>query len=275
MDTTVKRNYLRLKPALFFLPAALLFLIAAYLYSQNAFSIERYIEVQKDCFDYLNFKLSQFPKIQYNFTQFGDAVVALSFFALVFVSAPKIWEALISGSLISCMFSSVLKKIFAVPRPAAVFDNDSFVIIGKTLAGYNSVPSGHSITIFTTLTILMYSYNPPKLIFKILWFLLLNFVGIIFIFSRVGVGAHYPIDVIIGGIVGYISGLLGIFFSLNFKMWNWIGNRKYYPFFILSFLIGCISLINKIINENLTIFYFALISLVFSSYKIITAYVKK
>lgn len=275
MDTTVKRNYLRLKPALFFLPAALLFLIAAFLYSQNAFSIERYIEVQKDCFYYLNFKLSQFPKIQYNFTQFGDAVVALSFFAVVFVSAPKIWEALISGSLISCLFSSVLKKIFAVPRPAAVFDHDSFVIIGKTLAGYNSVPSGHSITIFTTLTILMYSYLPSKLIYKILWFLLLNFVGIIFIFSRVGVGAHYPIDVIIGGIVGYISGLLGIFFSLNFKIWNWIGNRKYYPFFILSFLIGCISLINKIINENLTIFYFALISLVFSSYKIITAYVKK
>lgn len=136
MNTIVTRNYLRLKPALFFLPAVLLFLIVTYLYSQNAFSIETYIDIQKDCFYYINFKLSQFPKTQYNFTQFGDAVVVLSFFAVVFVSAPKIWEALISGSLISCLFSSVLKKIFPVPRPAAVFDNDSFVIIGKTLVGY-------------------------------------------------------------------------------------------------------------------------------------------
>ncbi|KUG13334.1 phosphatase PAP2 family protein [Elizabethkingia miricola] len=275
MNKTIISNYLRLKSALFFLPAALSFLIATYLYCQNAFSIERYIDIQKDCFYYLNFKLSQFPKTQYNFTQFGDAVVILSFFALVFVSAPKIWEALISGSLISCLFSNVLKKIFAVPRPAAVFDNDSFVIIGKTLAGYNSVPSGHSITIFTTLTILMYSYSPSKLTYKILWLSFLSLAGLIFILSRVGVGAHYPIDVIIGGIVGYISGLLGIFFSLHFKIWNWIGNRKYYPFFIMFFLAGCVSLISRIINENLIIFYFALISLVFSLYKIITAYVKK
>jgi len=95
------------------------------------------------------------------------------------------------------------------------------------------------------------------------------------VFTRVGIGAHYPLDVITGSVVGYISGLAGIFISQKYKIWSWINNKKYYPIFMLLFLVCCIAIINKIINENLIIFYFTLASLVASLYKIIKMYVKK
>ena len=100
-------------------------------------------------------------------------------------------------------------------------------------------------------------------------------VGLIIVFTRVGVGAHYPLDVIIGSIVGYISGLIGIFISQNYKIWHWVNNKKYYPFFMVLIIVSCVALINKISNENLVLFYLALISLFVSLYKIIYVYVKK
>ena len=275
LNTNVIINYSKLKPTLFFLPVLLLVAIVIFLYYQNSLSVNNYIEIQKNCFLFINSKLSQFPNILYNLTQLGDALIFLSFLTIFIVFAPKVWECLISGLLVSVLFSSLLKNIFAVPRPAAAFDAHSFTIIGKTLSGHNSLPSGHSVTIFTILTVLLFAFVPKKLLYKILWFFSIISIGLILAFTRVGVGAHYPLDVISGSIIGYISGIIGIFIGLNYKIWNWINNKKYYPIFIILFLICCIVLFNKIRNENLIIFYLSLTSLVVSLYKIITVYVKK
>lgn len=275
MNTTVIDNYRKLKLSLFFLPIFLLLSIVLYLYSQDALSAKPYIEIQKDCFYFLNSKLSQFPNTECNLNQFGDSLVTLSLLAVFFISAPKIWEAFLTASLLSLVLSSSFKTIFAVPRPAAYLDKDSFVIIGNTLSGHNSLPSGHSITIFTMLTILMFAFAPTKRTYKILWFLLITIVGIILIFTRVSLGAHYPLDVIIGGIIGYICALVGIFVSLKYRIWTWIINKKYYPVFMLLFVGFGFSIIAKLTHENLVIFYVALACLVFSLYKITSVYVQK
>lgn len=275
MNTTVIDNYRKLKLSLFFLPIFLLLSIVLYLYSQDALSTKQYIEIQKDCFYFLNSKLSQFPNTECNLNQFGDSLVTLSLLAVFFISAPKIWEAFLTASLLSLVLSSSFKTIFAVPRPAAYLDKDSFVIIGNTLSGHNSLPSGHSITIFTMLTILMFAFAPTKRTYKILWFLLITIVGIILIFTRVSLGAHYPLDVIIGGIIGYICALVGIFVSLKYRIWTWIINKKYYPVFMLLFVGFGFSIIAKLTHENLVIFYVALACLVFSLYKITSVYVQK
>src|SRR5690606_31857291 len=198
LNTNVINNYSKLKPSLFFLPIFLLITIVLFLYNQGPFNVDHYTQIQKNHFFFLNSKLSQFPNTQYNLTQLGDALILLPFFTIFIVYAPKIWESLLSASLVSSIFSWLLKAMFSVPRPAAVFDNNSFVIIGKALYGNTSLPSGHSITIFTTFTVLLFAFMPKQFNYKILCILLVIIIGLILVLTRVGVGAHYPIDVIVG-----------------------------------------------------------------------------
>jgi membrane-associated phospholipid phosphatase len=275
INTKAITNYSRLKPSLFVLPLCFLILIVLYLYIQRSLSVQNYIQIQKNCFFFLNSKLSQFPNTEYNLTQFGDALIFLSLLSIFILYAPKLWEALISASLVSAIFSDLMKITFTVPRPAAVFGINSFVIVGKALSGSNSLPSGHSITVFTTLTVLLFAFMPQKLTWKILWVLFLIITGLVLAFTRVGIGAHYPLDVITGGVVGYISGLTGIFINEKYKLWSWINNKKYYPILMLLFVACFIAIINKIMDENLIIFYFALAALVASLYKMTNMYVKK
>lgn len=275
MNAKVIANFSKLKPTLFLVPAVLLVLIVLFLYSQDSLSVNGYVQIQKECFYFINQYLGQYPATEINLTQIGDASVFLSFLIIFLLYAPKLWEALISASLVSLVFSNVLKNIFDIPRPAQIFDNESFIIIGKTAVGFSSLPSGHSITIFTTLTILLYAFMPKKFSSKFLWTFSLIILGLIIASSRVGVGAHHPLDVIIGSVIGYISGLIGIFISQEYRIWSWVNNKKFYPIFIVAILACGATIINKISTENLLIFYLALIFLLVSLYKIVLVYVKK
>ncbi|MBO9584775.1 MAG: phosphatase PAP2 family protein [Flavobacterium sp.] len=270
MNALIISNYARLKPFLFFLPMFFLAGIVLFLYNQNALTADQYVQIQENAFYVINYHLGHYPSFEYNLTQLGDALVFLSFLSVFVVYAPKLWEALISGLLISLLISCPLKKIFLVPRPAASFNNDTFFIVGKTLSGHNSLPSGHSIVIFTVLTVLLFAFMPSNFKMKMVWSFAIVIVGLILAFTRVGVGAHYPLDVVIGAIMGYISGLLGIFISRKYRIFAWFNNKKFYPIFVILFLVSSICLVKKIIKEDLIIFYVAIISLAISIYKITT-----
>ena len=138
---------LGLKPSLFFLPLILLASLVIFLFAHNALLTSAYIDIQKNWFYSINATLSQYPNLEYNLTQIGDALVFLSLLSIFLVYAPVIWEVLISASLITLIVSAVLKNIFAVPRPAAALNQSSFNIIGDVLPGHSSLPSGHSIKI--------------------------------------------------------------------------------------------------------------------------------
>lgn len=267
--------YSKLRLSSFVPPVLMLIIFFVFLYSHNALGVEEYIHIQKDRFFLINQFLGQYPAIVNNLCQLGDALIFLSFLGILIVYIPKIWESLFSALLVCLLYSFVLKNFFAVPRPAAVFDHSSFIIVGKTLSGHNSLPSGHSMTIFTILTVLLFALMPQKLPYKVLMFLLMVVAGFLLAFTRVGVGAHYPLDVILGGIIGYISGLTGIFISRKYEIWTWINNKKYYPVIILLFLICSFYIVNKIVDENLLIFYFALASCVVTIFKVIQIYAKR
>ncbi len=110
---------------------------------------------------------------------------------------------------------------------------------------------------------------------KITWITLMIGTGILLSLSRVGVGAHHLLDVVIGSIIGYISGISGILVNQNMKIWNWIEKKKYYPILIILFTVCSVIVIIKIQQDNLPIFYVSLLSLLVTIYIIVINYVKK
>ena len=275
LNTQVINNFKKLRISVFFPPLFLMILIVVVLIIENDFSVDAYILIQKDLFLYINSILSKLPNLQYNLTQLGDVITFLPFVAIFMIYAPKLWESILASLIVSCIFTNVLKRFFAVPRPAAIFDNDIFVITGKAIISHNSLPSGHSIATFTILTSVLFAFMPKKLKFKIMWFSIILSIGALIAFTRVAIGAHYPLDVVIGGIIGYISALIGIFFSRKFNLLSWLTNKKYYFISMILFSIWAIALINKIITINLIVFYFSLACLLTTLYVTSIIYVKK
>jgi len=273
----VTANFIDIKfwyliPAIFLL--SLLFFYFLFVSEGNNFTHE-YIYLQKDMFFYLNSKLSEYPRLQFNLTQLGDVLISFSLLSIFIFYAPKLWEALLTSAILSLIVSASLKKIFSVPRPAAIFNHGSFTIIGKTLSGHSALPSGHSIASLVAITTLLFAFMPKKKNKKILWLFFMFTMGLIIAFSRVGVGAHYPFDVIIGSIIGYMVAVIGIKIPNKTKWLNEIKNKKYYPIFILLLTIWIVVIITKILNTNLLILYLSLFSLILTLYLIINSYAKK
>jgi membrane-associated phospholipid phosphatase len=266
MNEKVIHNYGKLKPSFFYFPLALLALIVFYLFTQSALNINGYIQIQTYWFYALNAWLSRFPLMQQNFTHLGDTFVLLTLLTVLFVRAPTLWETLLSATIVSAIFSSCLKSLFSIPRPSVALSQNTFVIIGEELTGYSSLPSGHSITIFTAVGCIILGFMPKKIINKLVWCILLVAFGSGLAFSRVAVGAHFPLDVVIGSVIGYISALVGIFINKKFNAWQWISNKRYYPFFIALFGISAVILVSKILDENLLVHYLCILSLIISIY---------
>lgn len=276
LNNTVINNFKNVK--LWFLILPILLLISFFLFfalSDGTNFVEEYAGSQKDLFLFLNHELSVYPNFEFNITQLGDALIFFPFLFIFLFYAPKFWQALLTSSIISLIISATCKSIFAVPRPAAIYDNDTFVIIGKRTFGLTSLPSGHSITAFMIITILLYAFMPKKTFYKIAWSLLLMAFGLMIAFSRVGIAAHYPFDVIIGSAIGYAVAVIGIKLNTNVSWLDWIKNKRFYPIFMLLLLIWMFLIVKKIIALNLPIFYVSLVSLIVTFILITNVYFKR
>jgi len=97
-----------------------------------------------------------------------------------------------SSVILAYLISGLMKITFAIPRP--FLDGiDSLFVYG----GYNSFPSGHA-TVFSALTVSMFLFHRVRG----WWFL---FSALIIGGARVVAGVHYPIDIAVGYIVGFVS----------------------------------------------------------------------
>lgn len=237
IENIVNDNFKNLKwwallPAIF-----VLLVVFLLVFTTEGTFVEAYVGVQKDWFFYLNEKLATFPNFQFNITQLGDVLIVFPFVMILIYYAPRFWGALLTSSLLSLVVSAGLKRLFSMPRPASVFDNESFEIIGRTLRG-NSLPSGHSMSAFIVITLLLFAFMPRKnKIYPFFWIVFMLFIGLVIAFSRVGVGAHYPLDVITGSAIGYILAVIGIKNSHKLNGWAFMKNKKYCPIIIILLIL--------------------------------------
>tara|TARA_Y100001970_G_C13859916_1_gene663594 strand:+ start:172 stop:726 length:555 start_codon:yes stop_codon:yes gene_type:complete len=92
-----------------------------------------------------------------------------------------------------------LKKTILRPRPWVTLDANQIIHLVSEKGANYSFPSNHAANMSSLAIIFSFIYTKLKPIF---W----SIAGIV-IFSRVYIGVHYPIDVIVGTIIGSLYGI--------------------------------------------------------------------
>jgi peptidoglycan/LPS O-acetylase OafA/YrhL len=116
-------------------------------------------------------------------------------------------------------------------RPAAVLDPATFRVQGPVLSGHNSFPSGHSITIFLVVSVLILA--DERLRTRPLAALGLLCAGLLVSCSRIMVGAHWPSDVLGGAVLGMLAGALGALGAERWRVWSRTGTNTAFALIVL------------------------------------------
>lgn len=106
-----------------------------------------------------------------------------------------LYALVLSGIIAAC-----LKLTFHSPRPFTVLDHVRQLVIPTEP---NSFPSGHTSSSMSVVTVLVWMLRENRILITIL----IAF-ALLVAFSRIYVGVHYPFDVLVGAIVGVVSGVV-------------------------------------------------------------------
>ena len=133
-------------------------------------------------------------------THLGDGV-ALAV-AVVFLLIKKLRFGLILGlvGIVQVIISWFLKHIVfgKTPRPKNYFEDLSqfSFVEGVKLNGWNSFPSGHTMTAFSVAAFLMLMFKRP------IWSVLLITGAVLVGISRIYLFQHFLVDVLVGSLIG-------------------------------------------------------------------------
>jgi membrane-associated phospholipid phosphatase len=202
------------------------YLIAAGVFASHS---QLYTSTQINLFLAINKDLSVSPAFWLDVTAFGNIAVLLPMLSVFVLKNARIWAALFGAIPPASIMTHLGKRFFAVPRPAAVIDSNQFETAGAILRGYTSFPSGHTIAVFAVTTVilcvLIYEERMQR---PLLWAGLLAFCATLVGISRITVGAHWPLDVLTGAVLGVIAGLIGVYLTYRYKTWwHWAKNPRW------------------------------------------------
>jgi len=142
------------------------------------------------------------------FTLLGGSRICYFYFLILFIFAlvnkewvP--WRVLLVyciATFFALGVEGLLKELFHVPRPALAIGIEQIHILGEVKLK-NSLPSGHAVFSFMTAFTLGYRRG-------LSWKLPLYIFAVLVAYARIYVGAHYPLDVLAGALVGMGCGLV-------------------------------------------------------------------
>lgn len=157
-------------------------------------------------------------------TTLGDGRIQLALMLPFCLRYPRVFWALVLGALLAGMVSRGFKLWLPMARPAAVLEASQITIIGARLTAH-SFPSGHTVSAIS---------------FIVAWVALLGWrrawpivlVAALASFSRVAVGAHWPVDVLAGALIGLLGGWAGWRLAGRFR-WG-VGVRGHWVLIVIA-----------------------------------------
>ena len=111
------------------------------------------------------------------------------------ISKLCLYALLVSAAIVICLKLGITEN-----RPYTTLSHVNQLVVPSEP---NSFPSGHTSSTFSVVTVLVHEFWQNKLLVNVL-----ILFGILIAFSRVYCGIHYPLDVVVGAIVGIASALL-------------------------------------------------------------------
>jgi membrane-associated phospholipid phosphatase len=148
-------------------------------------------------------------------TFFSDGLVTFVLLLPFIHRRPQyIWAVLLAAVLFTLAGQGV-KHILNVPRPPRVLEPHEFNLIGPDW-GQNAFPSGHASMIFNLVGVFILTTTRQWL----RWVLLA--AGVIIALSRTAVGVHWPLDVVAGALMGWLTIWAGLKLT-PYMRWGWAG----------------------------------------------------
>lgn len=137
----------------------------------------------------------------------GSLLGAIALLAPTLKTRPQWFAAALLAAPLAIAFSEGSKRYFDLLRPAGILEADSFQLIGQKLY-VHAFPSGHSITAFLVAAVIVLAWPQTQTRRRAgaLALLLASLIA----FSRIAVGAHWPLDVLVGASAGWLLGALGV-----------------------------------------------------------------
>jgi membrane-associated phospholipid phosphatase len=146
----------------------------------------------------------------------GITILGHGLSAAMLLRAPNLLMAGLFATPVAMTLSWLPKGLIDSPRPAAVLDPASIHVVGLRLAGHNSFPSGHAITAFLVVGVLLAGERATRPRWPAA--LAIALVGIAVAASRIAVGAHWPSDALAGTGLGLLAGVAGAQISLRWRI---------------------------------------------------------
>ncbi len=146
------------------------------------------------------------PRLWAMITVCGSVLGAIALLAATIKTQPRWLASAFIGAPLAILFSEGGKRYFDVMRPAGVLEPESFNLIGQKLY-VHAFPSGHSVTAFCVAAAIILSWPKPENRWRagLAGLLLASLVA----FSRIAVGAHWPLDILTGAAGGWLAGAVG------------------------------------------------------------------